>query len=214
MIEKFYELEIRIIKLENHLRTAIIVAVIFGLTGALGYSLLNKSNDKLNKLREDIFMLDENTLILQEKIKDINIVLTSSIKREIENFVDELRNNIKTDIDTIGTERLNYFLTQMDKYYVESEYKNAKNIENVDSSSKPLNLPTKAFGTFDQQEVKAGDSYILVKEYDRAIMKYQKIISHSSEYDENVVAYSMLMQGFAFINLKDKNTATVILKNY
>lgn len=82
MVEKLHDLEIRIIKLESHLKTAIIVAMIFGLTGAWGFNLLTKSNEKLNKLKGDIEKLDENMKILQDKIKDINIVLTSSIKKE------------------------------------------------------------------------------------------------------------------------------------
>ena len=212
MVDKIHELEIRIIKLESHLRTAIIVAIIFGFTGAWGFNLLTKSNEKLNKLKGDIAKLDENTKVLQDKIRDINVVLTSSIKSEIENYVNELRNNIKADIDTIGTEKLNYYISKLDSYYVENENTKEKNLAYGSSDSKDLKLPTKLFGTFVQQEIKDGDSYISGKEYDKAVMKYQKIISHSQDYEENVVAYSMLMQAFAFINLGDIETAIVIIK--
>ena len=55
-----------------------------------------------------------------------------------------------------------------------------------------------------------GECLFNQKEYDKAIMQYQKIISQSSGHDKAPAA--MLKQGMAFEKLADKETAKVIYK--
>ena len=55
-----------------------------------------------------------------------------------------------------------------------------------------------------------GESLYMQKEYDKAIMQYQKIISqHSSDPKASA---AMLKQAMAFEKLADKDTAKVIYK--
>jgi TolA-binding protein len=55
-----------------------------------------------------------------------------------------------------------------------------------------------------------GEALFNMKEYDKAIMQYQKIISQYPSHDLSPAA--MLQQGIAFENLADKDTAKVIYR--
>jgi len=55
-----------------------------------------------------------------------------------------------------------------------------------------------------------GEALFNLKEYDKAIMQYQKIISQYPSHDLSPAA--MLQQGIAFENLADKDTAKVIYR--
>jgi len=80
----------------------------------------------------------------------------------------------------------------------------------------------KAFDSFEQIAINSsskesvnarfmmGECLFKQKEYDKAIMQYQKIISQNSGHEKASVA--MLRQGIAFEKLSDKETAKVIYK--
>ncbi len=55
-----------------------------------------------------------------------------------------------------------------------------------------------------------GESYYTDKNYDQAILEFQKVIKNYP--DKEKVASAMLKQGMAFINLKDAKSAKYILK--
>jgi TolA-binding protein len=55
-----------------------------------------------------------------------------------------------------------------------------------------------------------GECLFEQKEYDKAIMQYQNIISQHAEHAKSPAA--MLKQGMAFEKLSDKDTAKVIYK--
>jgi len=64
---------------------------------------------------------------------------------------------------------------------------------------------------FGNKETELADSYFDNKEYDRAIIEYQKFISNSKDYDEYIVAYSLLYQAQSFYELNDAETAKILL---